>query len=65
MTIEVLRPKTEERTYDRDCRHCGARLRFKASDGDVVSDREGVAVRIICPECRHELWTGINAGGPI
>lgn len=65
MTIEVLRPKKEERTYDRDCRHCGARLRFKASDGRVVSDREGVAVVIQCPECRHDMWTSINAGEPI
>ncbi len=40
-----------------DCPHCGARMKYKKSEGREVTDnRDGDAVVFKCPECKEDIW---------
>lgn len=59
--VEVLRKSkaTADKKVTVTCSFpgCGARLRFKKSEGRFVVDRrDGDAYKFECPECGHDTW---------
>lgn len=49
-------PPTEE-TRDCECRTCGTEFEFERREATVVPDqRDGDALKIECPVCRHACW---------
>lgn len=53
--VEVIRPgrKPEDEVLEADCNRCGARLRFKRSEGREAYDQRegGPFVQVDCPTC--------------
>jgi predicted RNA-binding Zn-ribbon protein involved in translation (DUF1610 family) len=51
-----------DEVYQGDCNHCGTEVEFQRKEARYVSDqRDGDALVVECPTCKHEIWTSVRS----